>query len=82
MYEIIGIERINYTNKSGRDISGYGVYFTYDPPVGALNFQGRLCDQCFVGDAIFERAQISVGSLSMPVYDKRGHVTGFVESPV
>lgn len=82
MYEIIGIERVQYKSKSGREVSGYAVYFNYDPPEGALNYQGRLCDDCFVGDDLFAKSGITVGSPAMPVYDKRGRVTGFMESPL
>lgn len=80
MYEIIGIRRIDYKNKSGRHISGYEVNYTYDYSEGYGD--GKACDSTFVNDDVFARSGITVGSPSMPVFDKRGRCTGFMESPM
>lgn len=82
MYEVIGIERLDYTNKNNRRVTGYRVYFTYDPPGEAVGYEGKCCDSVYCSDAIFTGAGIAVGSPAMPVYDKWGRCNGFMESSV
>lgn len=79
MYEIIGIQRMDYTNKNDRRVTGYKVYFTYDlPPGGEHN--GKAADSAFLSDSAFVQSGVGVGDPAMPIYNKYGKCTGFVES--
>lgn len=82
MYEVIGLERLDYTNKNNRRVTGYRVHFVYDPPKGAVNFEGKCCDSVYCNDDVFSGSGIAVGSPVMPVYDKWGRCNGFMESPL
>lgn len=80
MYEIIGIERVDYVSKkTGNPVKGYRVYFTYDFVEGGGG-RGKGCDACFCNDSLFAECGIDIGSPAMPVYNRQGRLTGFVES--
>lgn len=82
MYEVVGLERVDYENKSGRRVTGWRVHYVFDlPERGNPNEGGRGCDTCYCSDLVFADAGITVGSPAMPVYDKRGRVVGFMASP-
>lgn len=79
MYEIIGIQRVDYRNKNDREIKGYKVFFAYDLPAGGEH-SGKAADSVYLSDSLFIQCGISVGDPAMPVYNKYGKCTGFVES--
>lgn len=78
MYVIEGIERLNYTNKSGRAVSGYRVHFSYDLPKGGEH-DGRAVDSVFLSDSAFLQSGVHVGDAACPVYNKYGRCTGFMD---
>ena len=45
MYEVIGIERRQYTNKQGRQVSGYNLFLTYEKK----NCDGLACFEQWSG---------------------------------
>lgn len=79
MYEIVGIERLDYDNKQGRHVTGYRVHFTYDLPSGGEH-AGKAVDSVYLSDALFVQCGVSVGDAAMPVYNKYGRCQGFMES--
>lgn len=46
-YEIIGIRRLDYTNKSGRPVLGYSIHFgeTQKDAFGLMTFSSFLSDE-------------------------------------
>lgn len=78
MYLIEGIERLDYKNKQERRVTGYRVHFTYDLPAGGEH-SGRACDSVFLSDSSFVQCGVSVGDSAIPVYNKFGRCTGFME---
>lgn len=80
MYEVIGIERLDYQNKQGNNVRGYRIYFTFDLDEKAVGNRGKACDSVFLGDDAFSNAGIDVGSPAMPIYNKYGRCTGFMEA--
>lgn len=79
MYQVIGVERISYkSKKTDKIVEGYRVYFTFD-----LNTDGGLgADNCFVGTTDYERHPVMPGDVAMPVYNKYGRCTGFMDGAV
>lgn len=47
MYEIIGIRRLDYTNKSGRPVLGYSIHFgeNQKDAFGLMTFSSFLSDE-------------------------------------
>lgn len=78
MYMIEGIERRVYTNKNNRQVSGWRVHFSYDLPEGGEH-DGRAVDTVFLSDTDFLRAGVHVGDAAMPIYNKYGRCTGFMD---
>lgn len=78
MYNVVGIERVEYVNKSGKEVRGYRVHFTFDLDEGAGN-SGKAVDTVFLSDSLFVQSGVRVGDQAMPVYNKYGRCTGFME---
>lgn len=82
MYEVVGIQRLDYTNKSGKHVQGYRVHFTYDFDPRDGESRGKACDSVYLSSDVFAECGVDVGSPAMPVYNKFGRCTGFVDSPL
>ena len=80
MYEIIGIQRVDYENKNNRRVTGYKVFFSYDLPSYGGENSGKAADSVFLSDSLFAQSGVSVGDPAQPIYNKYGRCTGFVES--
>ena len=78
MYRIIGIERLDYHNKKGKHVTGYRVHFTFDLPAGGER-DGQAADSVFLSDPLFVQSGVHVGDQAIPVYNKYGRCTGFME---
>lgn len=79
MYEVIGIERLNYKNRDGKQVTGYRVHFTYDLPTGGEH-NGKAADNVYLSDSAFVQCGVGVGDPARPVYNKYGRCIGFMES--
>lgn len=77
---MIGIERVEYTSNSGKRVEGYRVYFTYDLPSNGGESSGKAADRVFLSNSLFVQCRINVGDPAMPIYNKYGRCTGFLES--
>lgn len=80
LYEIIGIQRMDYENKNNRRVTGYKVFFSYDLPALGGENSGKAADSVFLSDSLFVQCGVAVGDAAMPIYNKYGRCTGFVES--
>ena len=78
MYQIIGIERLDYNNKQGKHVTGYRVHFTFDLPAGGEH-DGKAADSVFLSDSVFVQSGVHVGDSAIPVYNKYGRCQGFME---
>lgn len=78
MHMIEGLERLDYKNKSGRSVTGWRIHFSYDFPEGGEH-DGRAVDSVFLSDTAFVRAGLHVGDSAMPLYNKYGRCTGFMD---
>lgn len=57
MYEVIGIERRQYTNKEGRQVSGYKLYLSYDKK----GTDGKACFEQWSPDGPVKDSGVDLG---------------------
>lgn len=70
MRTIIGIGHRQYVNKTGKQVSGYNVYVTYEDK----NTSGLCCEREWVNDEIMESSGVAVGDTVEFLYNKYGRV--------
>lgn len=70
MYNVIGLEHRQYTNKQGRQVSGYNLYVTYDKD----NMDGIACFSEWCSDALIQDSGIAVGDNVELLYNRFGRV--------
>ena len=70
MYEIIGIEHRQYTNKAGRQVSGYNLYAAWEQK----NVNGRACMREWVSDDVMETSGVTIGDKADILYNRYGRV--------
>lgn len=68
MYEVIGIERRQYTNKQGRQVSGYNLFLTYEKK----NCDGLACFEQWSGDGPVKDSGVDVGDKVVFSYNRYG----------
>lgn len=70
MYKVIGIERRQYTNKQGRNVSGYNLYLSYE----SKNVEGIACFKEWCGDGLMEESGVQLGDTVDFLYNRYGKV--------
>ena len=70
MYEVIGIEHRQYTNKQGRLVSGYNLYFTFSK----RNMDGVACQSEWCRDDVVQDSGVAVGDKVDLLYNRYGKV--------
>ena len=70
MYEVIGLEHRQYTNKQGRQVSGYNIYVTYEKK----NMDGIACYQGWCSDAAVKESGVCVGDKVNLHYNRYGKI--------
>lgn len=70
MYTIIGIAHRQYTNKQGRNVSGYNLYATYEDK----KTNGLACLREWVNDETMETSGVSVGDTVEILYNRYGRI--------
>lgn len=70
MYNCVGIERRQYVNKQGRNVSGYNLYFTYEKK----GTDGLACFQEWCSDGVVQDSGIAVGDTVEIFYNRYGKV--------
>lgn len=70
MYEVIGVEFREYTNKSGKLVQGYNLYMTYFKQ----DIEGVACETVWVNPDTMAKARPSVGDHIEIYYNKYGRV--------
>lgn len=70
MYNVIGLEHRQYTNKQGRQVSGYNLYVTYDKD----KMDGIACLSEWCSDALIQDSGIAVGDNVELLYNRFGRV--------
>jgi hypothetical protein len=73
MYNCVGIERRQYVNKQGRNVSGYNLYFTYEKK----GTDGLACFQEWGSEAVVQESGIAVGDAVEILYNRYGKVESF-----
>lgn len=73
MYNCVGIERRQYVNKQGRNVSGYNLYFTYEKK----GTDGLACFHEWGSDAVVQESGIAVGDAVEILYNRYGRVESF-----
>lgn len=78
MQEIIGFERVSYTNKAGRDVEGTRVFLSR--PVEQGFGAGCVCQEIYISAS--DCADIRLGPIVTPIYvpgfSGRPRCTGFI----
>ena len=70
MYEVIGIEHRQYTNKQGRFVSGYNLYFTFPK----RNMDGVATHSEWCRDDVVQDSGVAVGDKVDLLYNRYGKV--------
>lgn len=70
MYNCVGIERRQYVNKQGRNVSGYNLYFTHEKK----GTDGLACFQEWGSDDVVQESGIAVGDAVEILYNRYGKV--------
>lgn len=70
MYEVIGLEHRQYTNKQGRQVSGYNIYVTFEKK----NMDGIACFQDWCSDAAVKESGVCVGDKVDLLYNRYGKI--------
>ena len=72
--KLIGIQRVDYTNKNGFHILGYKLYTS--TPAKTNDSIGEIADAVFVSDQVFATCDhVTVGDEVDIAYNKYGRVT-------
>ena len=72
--KLIGIQRVDYTNKNGYHILGYKLHTSY--PAKTKDAIGEITEAVFVSDPIFATCdQLAVGDEISIAYNKYGKVS-------
>ena len=72
--KLIGIQRVDYTNKNGFHILGYKLYTS--TPAKTNDSIGEIADAVFVADQVFFSCdQLAVGDEVNIAYNKYGRVS-------
>lgn len=69
MYKILGIQKVNYTNKSGRAITGVRLHCSTDDK----RVEGSAVEQIFVSSSVTSE-DFSIGQEIDVLYNKYGSV--------
>lgn len=73
--KLIGIQRVDYTNKNGYHVLGYKLHTSY--PAKSDDAIGEITEAVFVPDTTFaECDHLAVGDAISIAYNKYGKVTG------
>lgn len=73
--KLIGIQRVDYTNKNGYHVLGYKLHTSI--PAKAEDAIGEITEGIFVSDQVFSTCdQLAVGDEISVAYNKYGKVTG------
>lgn len=73
--KLIGIQRVDYTNKSGYHVMGYKLHLS--TPATRNDCIGEITDAIFVSDSVFATCDhLAVGDEVSIVYNKYGKVSG------
>lgn len=70
MYNVIGLKRRQYTNKKGREVSGYNVYLTYEDKCT----DGHACLAEWCSCELVQDAGLAVGDNVELLYNRYGRV--------
>ena len=70
MYEVIGIEHRQYTNKQGRFVSGYNLYLTFSK----INMDGVACLSEWCREDVVKDSGVAVGDKVELFYNRFGKV--------
>lgn len=73
--KLIGIQRVDYTNKNGYHITGYKLHTSI--PAKTNDCIGEITEAIFVSDQVFANCdELAVGDSISVAYNKYGKVTG------
>lgn len=73
--KLIGIQRVDYTNKNGNHVLGYRLHTS--TPAKSDDAIGEITEGIFVSDQVFGTCDhLAVGDSIFVVYNKYGKVTG------
>ena len=73
--KLIGIQRVDYTNKSGYHVLGYKLHTA--TPAKSDDAIGEISEGIFVSDPVFATCDhLAVGDSISVAYNKYGKVTG------
>ena len=73
--KLIGIQRVDYTNKNGYHVLGYKLHTSI--PAKSEDAIGEITEGIFVSDQVFATCdQLAVGDEISVAYNKYGKVTG------
>lgn len=72
--KLIGIQRVDYTNKNGFNVTGYKLHMS--TPATRNDSIGEITDTVFVSDSVFATCDhLSVGDEISVSYNKYGKVS-------
>ncbi len=73
--KLIGIQRVDYTNKNGYHVLGYKLHTS--TPAKSDDAIGEITEAVFVSDQVFGTCDhLAVGDVISIAYNKYGKVTG------
>ena len=73
--KLIGIQRVDYTNKNGYHVLGYKLHTS--TPAKSDDAIGEITEAIFVGDTVFAACDhLAVGDEISVAYNKYGKVNG------
>lgn len=70
MYEVIGLEHRQYTNKQGRQVSGYNIFVTFEKK----GMDGIACFADWCSDAAVKDSGVCVGDKVNLLYNRYGKI--------
>ena len=76
MYNVIGIEDVDYNNKSGKRVLGTRLYCTFDD----LKIDGSGCEVFFIGQRV-DLPPVSLGDNIQVFYNKYGSIDSVIVHP-
>lgn len=84
---IVGVKKVAYTNKQGKDVSGFVVYYQveFDPTESDVNLEGIECGSVWLKPAVYSQmlshysTDSLIGLTGQFTYDQWKNVAGFMK---
>lgn len=78
IYTLVGMRNVDYTNKNGKHVQGWNLYFTYEDP----RIAGVGVEDVYIGKRYFDSLSFvpELGHSCQLVYNKFGDLSDIVKA--